>query len=362
MGTGSRSATKIVDVSNGSAPSVQIDFNEGFTVTGHVTQNGSPVTAGNVNFSPKTGGTGGSGGTINNDGSYTVTGLQSGDFVVRVFGPMGISYQADDSVASNSTFDIDMKGATLRGRVSDADTGDAVSGAMVYLEPPKGVNIHPTTMTDGEGRFTLSALPDGTMNVHASREQYAAQTQEVVVTGGSVPDVDLKLSRGQEAIIRIVDAVSGSPITGNVSLWSGRKNIGASATPGDDRAMHVWVAPGKYRATVGANGYVTGSADVTVPGPEVRVELSRAGMLRITSKAGGLVRITLAGLPLSSNGAGGVVVGSRMMNVAAGTPMLTGGFAPGHYTVDLLESDRTTVKRSYAVDIVAGQTAELSLD
>jgi len=90
--------------------------------------------------------------------------------------------------------------------------------------------------------------------------------------------------------------------------------------------------------------------------------LSRAGMLRITSKAGGLVRITLAGLPLSSNGAGGVVTGSRMMNVPAGAPMLTGGFAPGHYSVDLLEGDRATVKRSYVVDIVAGQTADLNLD
>ena len=50
-----QSAPKFVDVVNGSAPSVEIDFNEGIIVSGHITRGGSPFSSGNVNFSGRSG-------------------------------------------------------------------------------------------------------------------------------------------------------------------------------------------------------------------------------------------------------------------------------------------------------------------
>jgi len=113
------SAAKTVEVTNGIAPPVEIDFSQGMTISGHVTQNGAPIGGGNINFSPKKGSEGGSG-QINGDGSYSVTGLGTGDFIVRAFTYSGSRYETDYTVTGSATFDIDMKGATLSGRVVDA--------------------------------------------------------------------------------------------------------------------------------------------------------------------------------------------------------------------------------------------------
>ena len=356
-----QSERKTVEVTEGAAPAVEIDFSQGVTITGRVTQNGSVVSGGNVNFSPKKRVSTGGSSQINSDGSYAVSGLPSGDFNVRVFTYGGVQYQTDYSVAGNATFDIDIKGATLHGRVVDASTGDPVADGRVWIEPTKDVKVSQNTTTDSQGKFVMNALPDGTITLRATREQFAPVTQSVVVASGTAPDVELRLDRGQEATVRIVDAQSGNPINGYVWVWSGRKNV-ASAAPGDDGVMRVWLASGTYKASVSAQSYVTSNVDLIVPGPELRVPLTRGGNLLITSRGGGDVRISLAGLPLETSGAGGIVTAKRMMRLSAGVQANSGTLPPGRYSVELLATDRVTVKQSYSVDIVAGQTAQVNID
>ncbi|HEY6842583.1 MAG TPA: carboxypeptidase-like regulatory domain-containing protein, partial [Thermoanaerobaculia bacterium] len=327
------------------------------TVSGHITQNGVPVGAGNINFSPKKGTQSGGSSQIGGDGSYTVSGLSTGDFLVRVFSP-SVRYDADYSVSGNATFDIDMKGATLRGRVVDASTNEPVSDANVWVDPTKEVKFGQGTTSGGDGRFTLNAVPDGTFTIHASREKYSPATQSVVVASGTAPDVEVRLDRGQETVIQIVDAPSGNPIGGFVGILSGNKVVN-NGSPGDDGKTHVWLPPGTYKANVSAPDYVSTRIDLTVPGPEARVPLSRAGRLIIVSKNGGDVRVGLAGLPLDSP-VGGII--KTFVRAQPGISTYVGALAPGHYQVDLMNSDRVTVKQSYSVDVIAGQTATLNID
>lgn len=355
-----RSPSKTVEVTNGIAAPVEIDFAQGLTITGHVTQNGSPVSGGNVTFSPKSGSQFGSS-QISGDSSYSVTGLEPGEYTVRVFSYGGARYETAYTVSGSTSFDIDMKGATLEGHVLDASTGEPVSDANVWAQGPKDSKYTQGTTSGSDGRFVLTAVPDGSVTLHATREKYSALTQTVVVASGTAPDTELRLDRGQEAVILIVDAPSGNPVSGYASIYSGRKSVG-SAVPGDDGKAHVWLPPGAYKASVSAPDYVSMTIDLTVPGPEVRATLSRAGKLVITSRSTGDVQISLAGLPLETPGVGGVITGKRMAHVQANAQAVIGGLAAGHYTVDLLNSDRVTVKQSYSVDVFAGQTAQLNIE
>ncbi|HJT18731.1 MAG TPA: hypothetical protein VJ853_15145, partial [Thermoanaerobaculia bacterium] len=121
---------------------------------------------------------------------------------------------------------------------------------------------------------------------------------------------------------------------------------------------HAWLPPGAYKANVSAPDYVVQTVDLTVPGPEVRAALTRAGKLMINAKSSDDVQITLAGLPLDNT----PLTRKRMVRVQANLPTYVGGLAPGRYTVDVMNSDRTTVKQSYSVDVAAGQTAQLNIE
>jgi hypothetical protein len=145
--------TKYIVVENGTAPPVELNFDEGMTLNGHVTRAGVPVSMGNITFAPTSqvtpkpgppapGVVGGvivgdvitsvttmqstdrqvANAMISPDGSYVASGLAAGDYGVRVNGP-NLSFQTKYTASGSATFDIDIRGALLRGRVVDATTG-----------------------------------------------------------------------------------------------------------------------------------------------------------------------------------------------------------------------------------------------
>src|SRR5439155_16012282 len=97
MGVGTRqSMPKTVEVVNGLAPSVDIDFSEGATISGHVMRLGTMISAGMVSFAPKSGMSGSA--QIGPDGAYEISGLSPGDYVVNVFVMQEINYQTKYTV------------------------------------------------------------------------------------------------------------------------------------------------------------------------------------------------------------------------------------------------------------------------
>jgi len=360
-----QSPPKTVEVMNGNAPTVEIDFSAGITIRGRVTRNGVAVSGGNVMFVPKERGAPYrlAQGMIAADGTYEVSGAEPGDYDVRV-NTMGAYNDAMPyTVVSNAVFDIDLKGASVHGVALDAATGAPLPDVRVYATPTTpGLRAGRNAVSDSDGRFTLDTLPDGGFMVRGDREHYATASQAITVSGGAAQPVELRLTRGSDLAVRIVDADNGTAIDGTVTLVDDQKHyLTTGSGRGDDGATHVWAAPGRYTANVHASGYMMESVGVTVPGPEVRVALTRTAALVITSRSGGMFRLASPMMPPS--GVGGVIrdVG-RVISVRPGERVPLNSLRPGAMEVDKVSADGKTVLRAYTVTLVAGQTVTLDAD
>jgi len=354
-----QSPPKTIEVSGGSAPPVEIDFGAGITIRGRVTRNGVAVPGGGVSFAPKGRFVGRvPSAMIGPDGSYEVSGVDPGDYDVRVNTMGGGNDVVSYTVVSNATFDIDLKGAPARGIALDAATSAPLPDVRVYATPSQpGAKIYRNATTDSDGRFALDALPDGTYTVRGEREHYAAASQTISVSGGSAPPIELRLTRGQEALVRIVDADTGAERDGDVALIDPqtKKFVGSSGSGrGEDGAVHVWAAPGRYTAVVHAGGYLTQNVDLTVPGPEVRVALVRAATLVLTSRGGGRYRLVP---PMRAPG-----IVTTTFGIQAGQHMPFNSLMPGVYEIDKIGDDGKTVLQKYTAVLTAGQTANLDVD
>jgi hypothetical protein len=357
-----QSPPKVIQVVSGSAPPVEIDFGAGLTIRGRVTRNGVPVSGGNVNFAARgRGGIRAPNGMISADGLYEVSGVEPGDYDIRVFSGGSGNDVVPYTVVGNATFDIDLKGATARGVVLEATTSVPLPDVRVYITPASqtGSRVWRTATTDSDGRFTLDTLPDGSFTVRAEREHYAAASQTITVSGGGTPPLELRLARGQEAVVRLVDAETGASLDGGVALMDPqtKKYIGSTGNGrGEDGAIHVWAAPGRYTASIHVSGYLTQNVDVTVPGAEVRVAMTRGATLVLTSRSGGRFVLVPPGMSFTAGRIGSGI------SVAPGQRMPFNSLTPGVYEVDRMSDDFKSVLQKYSVVLTAGQTANLDVE
>src|SRR4051812_13167967 len=152
---------------------------------------------------------------ISPEGTYTVAGLTSGNYNVRLIGP-GLSYQTKYTAAASGTFDIDIHGATLRGRVVDATSGAGLSNARVNVNARGSATGNATT--DSDGRFVIDALADATYDLSVVLEQYAAAKQQVVVSAATAPEVEVRMEPAAAVTIHLIDATTGAPLDGSVTI------------------------------------------------------------------------------------------------------------------------------------------------
>src|SRR5262249_55438908 len=101
---------------------------------------------------------------------------------------------------------------------------------------------------------------------------------------------------------------------------------------------------------VTARGFVQQTVDFTTPGPEVRVALSPAGRVIVTSSKPARFRLVSSALPRPLWGNANPM-GGPVENVP-----------PGSYTLEVLGDDGKTVARSMAIAVAAGVTTTVSVD
>ena len=361
MGTDRRSKQKSILVENGTAPPLEINFDEGYTVRGRVTFNGVPVTMGSINFyqtppRPDSNGYGRVSG-----GTYEINGLSAGEYNVMMSAPEG-GYRGKYTVAGSGTFDIDVRGATLHGRVVDADSGAPVADASVNVGG-KATTMYGNAISDSDGRFVVPALADGTYSLGVRRDNYSPALQDVTVSGGSVADVEVRLQGGTQMTFLVVDATTQTTImNAGVSVESGGKSISGGMMRSED-GLHLWLQPGNYTARATAYGYGSFSpqrVEFTVPGPPVRIALSHAGALVVIVRSAGFARVRG---PLSAPppGVGGVVGGGVSRQVLPG-PNTFSDLAAGQYVVELLDDSQKNVVKSMPATVVSGEKTTVSLE
>jgi protocatechuate 3,4-dioxygenase beta subunit/5-hydroxyisourate hydrolase-like protein (transthyretin family) len=345
---------KTITIENGVAPAVEMNFDAGITISGHVTRAGGLVTTGSVLFVPSrqpgippSADRQVANAMISSDGSYIASGLSTGDYDVRVNAP-NVAFGTKYTVAASGTFDIDIRGALLRGHVVDASTGGPVSNARVTVA--SRLPAYGSASTDSDGRFTVDALADATYDMNVSSDQYVTSSQQIVVANGAVPDVEIRLEQGPAVLIHVVDATTGSPIDGNVAVTDAAHKFNGQATKVDTGTFKVWLKPGSYNASAYARGYVPRMMSFTTPPAEVSVAISRAGSLLIRARSAQMVRLDVPG-GVTQRFLGPIQIG------------LNGPYdslPPGSYLLSTIGADRTVI-RSLPVMIVAGETATIDL-
>jgi hypothetical protein len=210
----------------------------------------------------------------------------------------------------------------------------------VSIAPTRERQLSRRTATDNDGRFTLEALTDGTYEIRAAAsERYAPETQSVTISGGSAPDIEMRLASAQPTVFVVTDAQSGARLEPMINVTDGKKQVAFA------RGNEVYVAAGHYRAFVNARGYVAQQVEFTAPGPEIRVALQIAGRLELFAARPTRARIASTG------------------QVAMATPTGTVlEIAPGSYSIEVLSADRKSVLKSVPAVVNAGQTTAVTLE
>jgi protocatechuate 3,4-dioxygenase beta subunit len=342
-----RTPSKAVEVINGSAPPVALAFGEGYTLRGRVTAHGQPLGGSMITFGPANGQGSGSSAQIDPDGSYVAAGLSSGEFTVVITSPIyGGVYLEKTTVSGSGVYDVDVRSSVVRGRVVDARSGVPLADVQISFQPAERgaatVSVRPMS-TDFQGRFASGLVPERKWRVRVQREKYQTAFVDVDVAPGA-PDLDVRLEPAQSAIVHVVDARSGSPVSGAfVNAYDASSKPVFNAQTREDGTVQLWLGQGHYTLNVAAQRYAIARGAADVPGPEVRIALERSGRIVVESPPGARVRLSggALGAPMMSfNG--------RFENVR-----------PGTYVLELMSNDNKPIDKRQVV-VIEAQTTTVS--
>ncbi|MBV9742267.1 MAG: carboxypeptidase regulatory-like domain-containing protein, partial [Acidobacteriia bacterium] len=109
--------------------------------------------------------------------------------------------------------------ASLSGRVTDT-TGAAVPAATVVVRNT-GTSVSSTTLSDGEGRYTVPDLPIGSYEIQVSKTGFQTSVRTgITLTVGSAPVIDLQLAVGQASQTVTVSSEASMVETTNAAVSS----------------------------------------------------------------------------------------------------------------------------------------------
>jgi hypothetical protein len=147
--------------------------------------------------------------------------------------------------------DIQTKTGAIEGVVESTD-GDPVENARVAADGQE-------TTTGSDGSYRLG-VPVGSQTVTAERIGFATATKSVTATEGGTVTADFALEPEEPGTVEgIVESTEGAPV-GGATVSAGTQET----TTASDGRYQLDVTPGSTELTVEADGFVTGSASVTV--------------------------------------------------------------------------------------------------
>lgn len=309
--------------------------------------------------------------TTGSDGTFLFNDLEAGDYTVTVnaddFQTVQGEIRLDEGekadlgqfelVASDST-----EAGTLRGTVTNADTGEAIPGATVTLP-----DRDRTTRTASDGSYQLTGVAPGTVTIEVTADGFAPSSQQVDVAQNTVTLVSPALTPESAQTVAVAgtvtDNATGDPIAG-----------ATVRIDGDDTATTTTDSDGTYRVTGLATGELTLEADA---------DGFRAKTATIAADAGTKLDFSPALQPSDQppeedDGAGlrGVVVDSVERNAVEGATVTLsvdgdtqttttdkegrfqfGDLTPSTVTIEIAADNFQT--RSGEVDLAAGVIADV---
>lgn len=381
---------------SGSPEALTITLGPGAAITGVVRQkNGNPAEGWSVLASEA--GTSAMGprgrGNMNPtglDGLFILDGLKPGQpYDLQLFGGPGIGPSRKNVIPPADGIEIVVAGTgRIAGRAIDAQTGRPIPEYAVSYEPERSggggvfriVNRmagqrltgmgEKTEVRSDDGAFQLDDVPPGTWSVVVEAKGYqSARAGNVVVEeGGTVRDVEVKVSLGSALKGRVLDGVSGRPVPnatvthatagrsgGPLILLASTASDEETTTDADGAFALDGLVPGKISLTVKHPDYSDATQTVDLKEGTATAEIK----LTPGSALGGLV-LSDAEQPLP----GASVVLQSAGDTGFGRGMLGGGQsavtdASGRFRFDHLSPGRYSLVASLRSRSSAAQTIVL---
>ncbi len=365
--SGKSSPQKSVQVDPGASVQVDIEFKSATVVRGRVTRDGQPAANTSIIFIPK-GAQSSTNASAQTDssGNYEVSGLDDATYNVQIVdfqraAPFTTSYD----VKGSGTFDIDIKSASVRGRVLDATTGSPLADARIEIHATGGEAILSSraVVTDSAGGFVIDNVARGNYEAKADREGYGHDIKSIVV-GDSPEDLEFRLSPSGGVTITVVDARDNRTLAANVVKVVDGNGRDVDTTPtfrfsGSPEPVKLTLSPGSYNVTLSAMGYATQTVSIVSPSsPTVR--MSPGGTVMIYSKSTAITRgrlIDSKGVAYSRGGFGG---GIFTIDASPGVTTLQ-NVASGSYRLEILGSGDQVVK-TVPFTVIDGQQATVPVE
>jgi hypothetical protein len=168
-----------------------------------------------------------------------------------------------------------------------------------------------------------------------------------VVSGGTVPDVEIKLNQAPAVFFHITDSATGAPIDANLTMWTPDHKVVAQTSRIDTGEYKAWLQPGSYSVSLFSTYYINSMTSFTTPPAEVRLSAVHGGRLEIVAKSAQQVRIDQIGPRFP---------GPIHEGVNGPYPAVP----PGSYMLSVLDKNGGVVT-SVPVSIVAGETTTIQL-
>jgi len=221
-------------VEEGKTTELNFTVTPGYNLSGHVTKDGKPAAKFTVSYQladPLRPAREAGNIVTDADGRYAVNEIQPGVYNITVMhGEMQPGtiptplFSGSVEVKSDTVYDISLPTTGISGRVTDAQSGEPIAGAIVSairsVEPQTAEEIIRTgrwggitDTTDADGLYTLEDVQEGDITVIVQHLKYTYDTHPVTLSAGEkVTGVDFQLKSGLSITGHAVLKESGSPV------------------------------------------------------------------------------------------------------------------------------------------------------
>jgi len=270
------------------APEARLDlqFGGGRELRGVVLSNGAPLAGASLTLNA-TGTTTSQTALTDHQGGFRFGGLEDGTYKLDVSTPKGAQHQESVEIAGDREIRVELRTASLAGRVIDAQDASPVPGVRISIQST-AEGVFPTfndVTSDAKGGFRLLEVGDGAWKLRAVREGYATVERELRVEDGAAPEeVEIRLEPTEGVTVEAVLPSGQPPERLRVATLGpdGRAVVSGTYPAGENgRTRLSNVPPGRWSLLIESDQSAPVVAAASVPGPPVRVVLPLAGQLRI---------------------------------------------------------------------------------
>jgi protocatechuate 3,4-dioxygenase beta subunit len=310
-----RSVTKqVTATSDQPVMTADLVFDQGYTLSGSVTQAGQAVSGAMV-FAALQGGGGRQASASSDDsGAYSLTGLQAGTYTVGAMSPtLGAATRQTIALSADQTLDIIFPDAKITGQVVDAQSKAPLASATVGIaaQDPDATPAFGQRMAtaDSNGQFSFSGLSEGGYTLTTSKPDYQIDTHSVSASESGDEAVTIELTRAAGIAVKVLDGLAGVPLSGamvRVLDGSGAGAFGPAPITLDSSGGGEIpsLPPGAYTVIADSSGYAPTRLDgVNVPSATVVIPLTPGGAVLFQAGPRALAGGTATGTITTTAGA-----------------------------------------------------------